>query len=193
MKSLWFLVFLLLSQISFGQNLDERWVSNWNQNRNLNFDNSFLAFSQSADYVAIATPISLFALGSIKEDKKLKLAGIQSGIALLGTYGVGYILKKTIKRDRPFVTLDGIVPIQNKDSYSMPSGSTSVAFATATSLTVAFPKWYVVLPAYSYAGLVGFSRIRSGEHYPTDVLAGAAIGVASVWVSGKITKWVNKN
>jgi membrane-associated phospholipid phosphatase len=177
---------------SHAQRFDSRLVENWSTSRNFSNDNFFLGLSQSADYVAIGTPVSLLAIGFIKGDKALKQKGIQTAIATLGTYSIAYLMKNSIKRDRPFVTLVSITPIQLKDSYSMPSGSTSVAFASATSLIASFPKWYVAVPAYTYATAVGYSRIRSGEHYPTDVLAGAVLGVGSVWVSGKLMKWINK-
>jgi membrane-associated phospholipid phosphatase len=186
------LCLLCFSVTSFGQNFDKNTVLKWNQNRSTSLDDFYLGLSQSADYVAIGTPLTLLAVGLIKDDKSLKRNGIQSGIALLGTYGVGFILKKTIKRERPFLILDGIIPIQIKDSYSMPSGSSAVAFATATSLTMAFPKWYVAIPGFGYASAVSYARIRSGEHYPSDVLAGAVLGAGSVWVSGKLMKWINK-
>ena len=192
MRKLFLCLFCLITQVSLGQNFDKNTVLKWNQNRSTSLDDFYLGLSQSTDYVAIATPLTLFTIGLIKDEKSLKYNGLQSGMALLGTYGIGFILKKTIKRKRPFITLDGIIPIQIKDSYSMPSGSSAVAFATATSLTVAFPKWYVAIPAFGYASAVGYSRIRSGEHYPSDVLAGAVLGAGSVWVSGKLMNWINK-
>jgi len=192
MRKLFLCLLCLITQFSFGQNFDKNTVKNWNQNRTQNLDDFYLGLSQSADYMAIVTPVSLLAIGLLKDDKSLKKNALQSGMALLGTYGIGFILKKTIKRERPFITLDGIIPIQIKDSYSMPSGSSAVAFATATSLTVVFPKWYVAIPAFGYASAVGYARIRSGEHYPSDVLAGAVLGAGSVWVSGKLMKWINK-
>ncbi|MFT5886866.1 MAG: membrane-associated phospholipid phosphatase [Arcticibacterium sp.] len=192
LKLLFTAIVLSFALSSHAQSFDSRLVENWSTSRNFSNDNFFLGLSQSADYVAIGTPISLWAVGLVKGDKALKQKGIQSAMATLGTYGIAYLMKNSIKRERPFVTLTSITPIQFKDSYSMPSGSTSVAFASATSLVATFPKWYVAVPAYTYATAVGYSRIRSGEHYPTDVLAGAALGAGSVWVSGKLMKWINK-
>jgi membrane-associated phospholipid phosphatase len=185
------LLFLLNVQ-TFAQNFDNKIVLKWNQNRNVANDQFFLNLSQSADYVAIATPITLLAAGFIKNNSSLKKSSLQSGIALLGTYGVGYILKKTIKRERPFIALEGVSQVEAKDGYSMPSGSTAVVFSSAAALTSALPKWYVAIPAFGYASAVGFARVRSGEHYPSDVLAGAVLGAGSVWVSGKLMKWINR-
>ena len=191
-KILFAFILFFGTTLCHGQNLDTRVVEKWNTNRTLSNDDFFLGLSQSADYLAIGTPVSILAVCLVKGDDKLKKKGLQAALATLGTYGIGYLMKNSIKRDRPFVTLNTISPIQLKDSYSMPSGSTSVAFASATSLTNTFPKWYVAVPAYTYATAVGYSRIRSGEHYPSDVLVGAVLGTASVWISSKLTRLITK-
>lgn len=168
-------------------------VLNINTNRNTTFDGFNFGLSQSADYIAVATPASLLLAGMIRDDKTLKRQGLQSAIAVIGTYGVGYLMKNSIKRERPFVHNSLVIPVKRKDGYSMLSGSAAVAFASVTSLTSAFPRWYVAVPSFSYAGAVAYARVRSGEHYPSDVLAGAVIGAGSVWVSQKLTKLINKN
>ena len=77
-------------------------------------------------------------------------------------------------------------------SYSFPSGHTSSAFCTATSLSLLFPKWYVAVPSYLYAATVGYARMYQGVHYPSDVLVGALVGAGSAWISYKVEKWMDK-
>jgi undecaprenyl-diphosphatase len=55
-------------------------------------------------------------------------------------------------------------------------------------MSIQYKKWYVVVPAFAWAGSVGYSRLYLGEHYPTDVFAGAAIGIGSAYLS----EWLNK-
>jgi undecaprenyl-diphosphatase len=67
-------------------------------------------------------------------------------------------------------------------SSSFPSGHTASAFAFATAAAGTIPRLRPELLAL--AGLVGYSRVHTGVHYPADVIAGAAIGVAA----GKLTR-----
>ena len=72
---------------------------------------------------------------------------------------------------------------QNESDASFPSGHTSTAFSMATSISFQNKKWYIVLPAYLWATTVGYSRLYLGVHYPSDVFAGALIGVGSVYIN----------
>jgi len=55
-----------------------------------------------------------------------------------------------------------------------------LAFATATTLSIPYKKWYVTVPAYVWASSVGYSGRYLGRHFPSDVLAGAAEGIGSI-------------
>ena len=62
------------------------------------------------------------------------------------------------------------------DRYSFPSGHTLHAVSFAWQATVHFPELgWVLVPL---AALIAASRVVLGLHYPTDVLAGAAIGAS---------------
>ena len=97
------------------------------------------------------------------------------------------MLKYSVNRDRPFVTYPDIIQ-KSKAIPSFPSGHTSSAFATATSLSLAYPKWYIIVPSYAWAGTVGYSRMHLGVHYPSDVLAGALIGSGCAYLTFKVNQ-----
>lgn len=139
--------------------------------------------------ISIASPIALLTTGYISKNKSLQRKGWENvgTIAINSAITVG--LKKIINRQRPYIEYPAsIFPYSRKTDASFPSGHTSTAFATATSLSINLKKWYVVIPAYAWATSVGYSRLYLGEHYPTDVLAGAAIGIGSAYLSN----WINK-
>ena len=155
--------------------------------------NVWKGFSHSVYPVAIASPVALLATGFIKKDKNLQNKGWEMVGSLVINTVITQSLKFAVNRDRPFETYPGeVYPYQIDNSASFPSGHTSTAFATATTLTLEFKKWYVAVPAYAWAAGVGYSRLYLGEHYPTDVIAGAAVGAGSAllshWLSKKILK-----
>jgi undecaprenyl-diphosphatase len=135
----------------------------------------------------------LLITGFIKNDKQLQYKGWQAAGALAIDVVVTAGFKYTINRERPAEKYpDEIFPYSNETDPSFPSSHTSVAFATATTLTLEFKKWYVAVPAYLWAAGVGYSRLYLGEHYPTDVIGGAVVGAGSAVLSQWITKKIFK-
>jgi len=149
--------------------------------------------SSTAEPLAIAAPISMFAVSLINKDKQLRVNAYKMVGSLVITAVITEGIKRTVNRDRPFVTypLEVFPNTINETGKSMPSGHTAFAFTTATSLFTAYPKWYVGLPLYAWASSVGYSRLYLGQHYPSDVLLGAVVGtgsaLASNWLYKKLT------
>lgn len=188
-----FLFFLLLfSSTLFAQNFDINTLRSINLHRNENLDPTFKHISNSYAVVSIGTPLTMYAVGLINKDLDLKKDAIFIGESVAASVFITIALKETIKRDRPFTSYPEIEKLSSAGGYSMPSGHTSIAFATATSLSMAYPKWYVIAPSFVWASAVGYSRMHLGVHYPTDVVAGALIGSGSAYLTFKINKWINK-
>jgi len=104
------------------------------------------------------------------------------------TMTVEYPIKYYFRRRRPFVDVVQAIAVGKKPgTFSFPSGHSAAAFAGAWLLRRHYPR--LTLLWYAIAGLVGFSRIYLGAHYPGDVLSGArsgtAIAEASRWVIDK--------
>lgn len=98
--------------------------------------------------------------------------------ALLLTWGITQSLKFSVRQQRP----------DQSDYYAFPSGHSSGAFATATSLAYAYG-WKVGIPAYAMATFTGLSRIADDRHWASNVVAGAFIGV----ICGRATFFKSKN
>jgi membrane-associated phospholipid phosphatase len=170
------------------QNLDIEILRAINSPEDLPSDDFFRFISNSEPYLILALPAGMAAAGYIKHDNNLLRNGFVGFAALAVSGGITTILKYTINRDRPFVTYPDIIQKSQTGSPSFPSGHTSGAFATATSLSLAYPKWYVIVPSYAWAGTVGYSRMHLGVHYPSDVLAGAIIGSGCAYLTYKVNQ-----
>lgn len=120
---------------------------------------------------------------------------IYIGTSVIEAVGITYAAKHIIGRDRPFVKYPDKIHAYgtpDADSPSFPSGHTAAAFSLATSLSITYPKWYVIAPSAVWACGVGFARMNQGVHYPSDVVAGAAIGVGCAFVNVYVNRWLNK-
>jgi len=108
--------------------------------------------------------------------------------------GATEAIKYMINRSRPYTTYPILIhPYDaSEKKLSFPSAHTSLAFNTAAILSIRYQKWYITLPAYLWASCVGYSRLYSGEHYPTDVVAGALAGVGSAYFTNWIDKLINR-
>jgi undecaprenyl-diphosphatase len=106
--------------------------------------------------------------------------------------GITELMKYTFNRNRPFITYPDITKKSAAGSPSFPSGHTSSSFALATSLSLTYPKWYVIASSYTWAGTVAFSRMELGVHYPSDILAGAFVGAGCAWLTHVVNKKLTK-
>jgi undecaprenyl-diphosphatase len=115
----------------------------------------------------LALPL-LYGLSAVRPAIVMAVTGIV-GLALYK------MLKRVFVRERPFITHSAIdLAAAPLDRYSFPSGHTLHAVSFAWQLTAHFPDlgWFVV----PLAMLIAASRVVLGLHYPTDVIAGAAVG-----------------
>jgi membrane-associated phospholipid phosphatase len=185
------IIFFFLLQLGsniVAQNLDIDLLRKINLERNTALDPTFKLVTNSVSPIGLATPLLITSFGFIQKDKSLQNKGYYIGTTLLTSTVLTTTLKYSIKRDRPFETYPDIQKLTSAGSPSFPSGHTSEAFATATSLSLAFPKWYVIAPSFIWASAAGYSRMHLGVHYPSDVLVGALIGSGSAWLCHELNK-----
>jgi membrane-associated phospholipid phosphatase len=112
-------------------------------------------------------PIYAFSLALIDDDDDAKYQFIKSFAA---TNAAVHILKPIVGEKRP-----------NGHSGSFPSGHTAAAFSGATFIHKRYGFKRAIAP-YALAVFTGYSRVQAKKHYTHDVIAGAGIAAAFVWV-----------
>lgn len=134
-------------------------------------------------YLTIGAAVSVPAVRA--DWQGLGQAVLSGGVAS----GISQGLKSAISARRP----------DRSDDKSFPSGHTTVAFASATTLHRRYG-WQIGFPAYGVATLTGIARVAGRKHYWYDVVAGAALGTASGWFftdpfddKVQFTPWVDGN
>ena len=189
MKQRFLILLVLCFQTSLhSQNIDIRLLRSINSPNTLQSDN-FIRFVSNTDAFVIAgVPAGMAVTGLLTKDKKLIRNACVTAIASALNAGITNALKYSFNRDRPYVTYPDINKKAKGGSPSFPSGHSSSAFATATSVSLFYPKWYIIVPSYLYAGTVAYSRMDLGVHYPSDVLAGAVIGSGCAYITWKVNQ-----
>jgi membrane-associated phospholipid phosphatase len=140
-----------------------RWVARAGESRAYTPIGSLLGNEWIQGGAAIAT----YWIGSVQDSPELTHIGgdLIRAQMLNGVMTVG--VKLAAARTRP-----------SGGDHSFPSGHTSSTFASATVLAEHYG-WKVAVPAYAFAGFIGWTRIRDREHWLSDVVFGSAIGFAA--------------
>jgi undecaprenyl-diphosphatase len=101
-------------------------------------------------------------------------------VAVLGANFVTEVLKYAIGRGRPFVggkaNAFNLMPFAGSEAYfSMPSAHAVTAFALAFAVGAIWPRTRIIM--FAYALLIAATRLALLAHHPSDVVAGAVIGI----------------
>ena len=191
MKSIACLCLSLLCVVKgFSQNPDiwltER-INSWDSRGVRQFSRAVV---NSEVAVALAVPAGIAIYGLCCDEKKYLNDAVVICASIAGSYALTQAFKLMIDRQRPYEKYpERIVCRDPSSSSSFPSSHTSVAFALATTLSLQYPRWEVIVPSMLWASAVGFARINQGVHYPSDVFGGMVLGAGTAYLSYRINKW----
>jgi hypothetical protein len=142
---------------------------------NVNVSNSLLGGE-------IAVPVALYGVGLFKEDAHARETGLLSGEALVDSVVVEEVTKIIFRRERPPANnaAGDFFTSGNGTASSFPSSHSILAWSAAAVVAGEYPSNWVQVGIYTVATGVCVTRVLGREHFPTDVLVGAAAG----WLIG---------
>lgn len=135
-------------------------------------DRAVSAFSTLGEHGAAWISVGLLG-GVLDRDPVRRRDWRRGALTVAGAYVANQALKFTIRRRRP--ELPGLPPLTATVSHmSFPSAHATTSFAAARAFRGVAPAGLL----YGVAAAIGVSRPYLGVHYPSDVVAGAALGTA---------------
>lgn len=191
MKTLLFCLALLAGTTLSAQSIDPfswdgRIVYDLNKIESTKPSSRFVSDAASPIYIAVPSAMYAFSVGASLMDQPtadrryMAETALQQFVTMGITYGAVLGLKMAIDRERPYQAYPGMIISgeEGNDKYfsSMPSGHSAGAAAFATTMSLRYPHWYVIVPSVGWALWTGYARMNLGVHFLTDVLAGYALG-----------------
>ena len=138
----------------------------------------YVSVSNYGVYTLVGAGASLYLLGKISHDDHRTETGILAGEAAIDSLAVTTPFKYAFGRERPYQNAQGPF-FRGGDSF--PSDHAAVAWSIASVIAHEYPGPLTQIFAYGLATAVSASRVMGEQHFPADVLVGAAIG----WLVGQ--------
>lgn len=133
---------------------------------------------------------TMIAAGLLRRDRKLSRAGLRMLLAHSLATWAKVLIKNRVDRTRPKLLVEeGRYEAEpghsrEKEESSFPSGHTAGAVAAAGTFAADYPEH--ALPAWGASAAVAAAQVPRCMHYPSDIGAGAALGLASAAVVNRL-------
>jgi len=164
-------------------NLDEKILFSLNGlNGKYKSLDAIIAWTVSDYLIPVCLCLALICIWLVGQNKNTRYRyqiGIFSSLAAMAiSSGISQLISMLIERPRPFVTHDLVVLFYKPTDFSFPSNSVAACFAIAATVSTFNKK--LGFSMFIAVGILAFSRVYVGVHYPSDVLMGAIIGILSI-------------
>jgi undecaprenyl-diphosphatase len=139
-------------------------------------DGAIVFFATYLAYILAATFVLFLVLLGGPLARKLEIAAVALSATLLSRGIITEAIRYFFRRERPFTALS-FPPLFPDSAASFPSGHATFFFALSTVLYLYDRRWGTAF--FAASGLIVLARVAAGVHYPSDILAGAIIGVCT--------------
>jgi membrane-associated phospholipid phosphatase len=175
----WYEPLAVLGGIALSTSLDEPVANHFRDHRSQGGQDVADAWAKVGTVGVGVVTVGVLAGGLISHNDKVTHAGLRLlfSVGLAGGAAEGF--KLALGRERPFQNTSAWAFNPGKFDASFPSGHTTLAFAMAASLSDDIHRTWATVGLYGLATGVAVSRVYQQEHWVSDVLGGAALGIAS--------------
>lgn len=145
------------------------------------FDLLIVFLAQYLAYIVIV----VFLITTYQTRDRLAVFWIPIISALVARLGITELIRFFYHRPRPFATLP-VHQLLSDTAWSFPSGHAAFFFALATGVYSHNKKWGIAL--FFIAIVITTSRVIAGVHYPSDIIGGMLIGIATAYGVNHLAK-----
>jgi undecaprenyl-diphosphatase len=141
-------------------------------------EDPLVAYVGAAELIFLVLLAGLFVLARGFQRRRARRGAVAAGLSAAVALAIGQVLSTLVHRPRPFVADPSAVHLfaRHAADAGFPSDHATASFAIAVAILLRSRRWgYLTL---AMAVVLSVGRVAMGFHYPSDVLAGAALGSA---------------
>ena len=182
----WYEPLVVIGGIALASSLDEPVADHFRDHRSQTGQDVADAWAKVGTVGVGAVTVGVLAGGIISHNDKVTHAGLRLAFSAVLAAGAAQGVKLVIGRERPLENTSAWDFDPPKFDAAFPSGHTTAAFAMAASLSDDIHRTWATVGLYGLATGVAVSRVYQQEHWVSDVVGGAALGITSAkLVSGR--------
>jgi len=151
------------------------------------FDGVIVFLASYLAYILIIAYLAFVFFSQYQRREKLQILFITGISVIVARFGVAELIRLFYQRPRPFSVLDNVQQLLTSNEWSFPSGHATFFFALATAVYLYNKKWGIGF--FIATILITVSRVIAGIHYPSDIIAGAVIGIAVAYTVFYLTRY----
>lgn len=159
--------------------------------KSLIFDSLIIFFADYLQFFLVAIFLLLLFFGKLQIKGQLRILLVTTISIIVARLGVTELIRLFYQRPRPFQEYQ-VHQLVSENEWSFPSWHSAFFFAMATAIFLYNKKWGIGF--FIATIFMTVSRIIAGVHYPSDIIGGMIVGIASAYIIFRLSKtaWQKK-